>query len=342
MTLIIVDIDSVAQVDLGLFNDVFVYADTLLNVAGGIAIIGDGSGHSAYIAGHVTGGTGIRFGGDSTDSNQSVEIFKGGAVLGDTYGVSIRGSDSTVINHGTIAGGSFGIILDASLVGSRDTITNSGTILGQVAISRNSSLNYDIDIYNSGIIIGLDFSFNSLAAAEIDRIFNKGRMDGNISFDGGDDLYDGRGGTLRGSAMGQDGNDVFFGGGGVEFFDGGIGDDTFTGGLGRDRITLGAGADKIIFNTVTEIGDIIADFTTADFFQFKKSAFGNLTTGMLAASAYHESDAGVAHDASDRFIYDLNDDRLYYDRDGTGAAARVLVADVVNDVNISRADIQII
>jgi Ca2+-binding RTX toxin-like protein len=132
------------------------------------------------------------------------------------------------------------------------------------------------------------------------------------------------GGTFTGGSLG----DKLVGGAGTDTFDGAGGKDTITGGAGSDQITLGAGADTLVLNSL--IGsDTILDFAIgADGIHLSKSAFTALgATGALTAAQF-VSGAGVSAgaDATDRIVYDTTDGKLYYDSDGNGTAAAVLLA----------------
>jgi Ca2+-binding RTX toxin-like protein len=100
--------------------------------------------------------------------------------------------------------------------------------------------------------------------------------------------------------------------------------------------------DKFVFNSVAERGDIFSDFAVIDdVIQVKASAFGDLAKGTLSAAAFFANTSGQAHDASDRFIYETDVDKLWYDSNGNATGGRVLLADL-NDVAFTRLDIQII
>ena len=108
-------------------------------------------------------------------------------------------------------------------------------------------------------------------------------------------------------------------------------DDVLIGNGGKDVLTGGLGADKFIFNVPpnarTEV-DTLIDFTSGtDQLVFVRSKFAGLGTGdTLQASAFHSGDgANKALDADDRFIYDSASGQLYFDKDGTGASAMVLI-----------------
>ena len=130
------------------------------------------------------------------------------------------------------------------------------------------------------------------------------------------------------------GNDTMLGGGG---------DDSITGGLGADTLNGGTGADRFIFNATNEGSDSIVNFDTSDFFTFKGSAFGGLGAGTLGAASFWSNTTGLAHDATDRFMFNKTDDTLWYDANGNVAGGTIVkIADMTNDFNVlTNADILI-
>lgn len=108
---------------------------------------------------------------------------------------------------------------------------------------------------------------------------------------------------------------------------GGTGADTITGGAGADAVTLGAGSDTLIFNSLVG-ADTIADYVVADdSIQLSLGTFAALgPVGALNATEF-ASGAGftAGQDASDRIVYNTTTGDLYYDSDGNGAGASVLI-----------------
>ena len=71
------------------------------------------------------------------------------------------------------------------------------------------------------------------------------------------------------------------------------------------------------------------------------AVFSTLSAGALSATAFTTGTA--AGDADDRIIYDAGTGSLYYDSDGTGAAAAVLFAVLdTQPVNITASDFLVI
>ncbi|MEI7694894.1 MAG: M10 family metallopeptidase C-terminal domain-containing protein [Chlorobium sp.] len=115
---------------------------------------------------------------------------------------------------------------------------------------------------------------------------------------------------------------------------GNAGANTLTGTAYGDTFTGGAGADLFVFNTLPASAanrDVITDFQPGvDFLQFSKAVFTKFTSaaGKVLSAAEFWSGTGViaGHDTSDRVVYDTTTGNLYYDADGNGAGAAVLVA----------------
>lgn len=149
--------------------------------------------------------------------------------------------------------------------------------------------------------------------------------------------------TLSGSG----GNDQLIGGDGADKLLGGGGADTLNGSGGKDKMTGGSGADKFVFNSAPSATnvDTITDFThNSDKIQLENSVFTALgsATGALAAAKFWASASGNAHDANDRITYSTSTGQLFYDNDGTGAHAKVLIATLTTHPTLSAADILVI
>ena len=90
-------------------------------------------------------------------------------------------------------------------------ITNTGTIVGQSGISSINSGR--IDIVNEGTITALDRTNPNTLAINLDdgddSVVNRGLIEGVVFLDGGDDLFDGRGGTVTNFVQGGEGDDTY-------------------------------------------------------------------------------------------------------------------------------------
>lgn len=168
--------------------------------------------------------------------------------------------------------------------------------------------------------------------------------------DGRDVARGGAGGDVMHGFGGNDvlygdtGNDRLYGENGADKLYGSSGADTLIGGAGIDTLSGGSQADTFVFtvNGATN-RDILSDFNAVDDrLQFENAVFTGLgaTTGALAASRFVAGTA--AADSGDRFIYQKSTGSLWYDADGSGAGAKVLVAELVDGTTLTAADIFII
>jgi Ca2+-binding RTX toxin-like protein len=124
------------------------------------------------------------------------------------------------------------------------------------------------------------------------------------------------------------------------------GDDTLAGNQGKDTLVGGDGRDSFVFSTKlksTNI-DLIKGYVRADdTIILDNDIFTALTTtGKLAKSAFHASTSGTAHDATDRILYDTDNGKLYYDKDGTGHAHAVQFATLQTHPTIGANDFSIV
>ncbi len=146
------------------------------------------------------------------------------------------------------------------------------------------------------------------------------------------------GDTIVGNAA----NNQLYGFGGVDTLRGNGGNDTIRGGAGADILSGGANNDSFVYIALSERGDRILDFSSADdTFKFKSSAFGSLPIGTLAADQFLSQNTNVATDANDLFIFRTTDQTLWFDRDGSGALAPLMMADLQTGATMTNADIVI-
>ncbi len=140
----------------------------------------------------------------------------------------------------------------------------------------------------------------------------------------GDDTINGESG--RDLVYGGGGNDSFLGAGGRDRLIGDVGDDWLQGGLGIDTLIGGAGADQfVIEGALRRQADFIQDFRSLDdVLVLADDVFQPLfELGDLAESFVL---GRVATDSDDHLIYARKLGELYWDADGSGSAAAVLIA----------------
>jgi Ca2+-binding RTX toxin-like protein len=166
-----------------------------------------------------------------------------------------------------------------------------------------------------------------------------------IGGDAGRDVLTGDGGrdNLSGGAKGDlvaggDDNDILSGGGGIDelfggrgndFVDGNGGRDTLSGDAGADTMNGGAGRDSFVFDVLSgreRDADTIQRFiTNKDKLVFSAEVFDALgPVGPLQAGAL--AFGRTAQDDDDRILYHRRSGDLFYDADGEGGDAAVLIA----------------
>lgn len=142
------------------------------------------------------------------------------------------------------------------------------------------------------------------------------------------------GNELDNTIIGLAGNDTL---------NGGLGADTLDGGLGNDALRGSSGSDLFAFTTAlgaTNV-DTIADFSVvSDTIRLENAVFTGLAAGVLSAAAFFKGTA--AHDADDRIVYNAATGGLFFDKDGTGAAAAVQFATVSTGLAITSSDFVVV
>ncbi len=116
--------------------------------------------------------------------------------------------------------------------------------------------------------------------------------------------------------------------------------DTVTGGYGADTLIGGAGDDRFVFHKPQGGGDRIADFATSgdDVIALSAAGFGNHAKGSLVVGEFQSSNSATARGDNTRIIYDRDDHQVWFDADGKGAAAAVLLATVQADAVVVASD----
>ncbi len=126
---------------------------------------------------------------------------------------------------------------------------------------------------------------------------------------------------------------------------GNAGKNMLNGAAGSDTITGGGGADSFRFSVAPSSSNIdtVRDFNVAaDELQLENGVFTALsaTPGILAADAFHIG--ANAADAEDRVVYNATTGNLYYDADGSGAQAKVLICSMSAGLAMTNLDIEIV
>jgi Ca2+-binding RTX toxin-like protein len=264
-----------------------------------------------------------------------------GVASGPFYTTSVTGTN---LDFGAGDQGLIGRITSANLTRTPDGGTpeqlahltialgsNTG-LLGGVDIPGVLALTPDTLVQQPARIDTNGAQLNIIGAGGNDRMTASGYKD-QLFGNSGNDYLDAKGGAdlLNGGA----GNDRMFGG---------SGSDLLFGGLGIDSLTGGAGTDSFVFDKTPASSnrDTILDFSHKDDrIALENEFFRGIAEGTLTAAAFWVGSA--AHDASDRIIYNKSNGALYYDRDGTGSAAKVQFATLSGSPDdVTRGDFLII
>lgn len=114
----------------------------------------------------------------------------------------------------------------------------------------------------------------------------------------GADVIAGLGGndTIKGLT----GDDILIGGDGNDYLEGNEGNDRLIGGAGVDTLKGGAGADTFVINSMSEIGDIVSDFRSDDFFDL--SGILAMPTGTTGANAFASGYIRVTQSGADTLV----------------------------------------
>jgi hypothetical protein len=354
-----------------IFNGV---TGTLLNLEGGrliahgdnkaaVVLLGDTDGAVVINRGTIDSASGAGIVADSAPAGTYVSIFNTGTISGLDLAIDGNAGNERVTNRGSLIGG-------VDLGSGTDVVDNRfGTVAGDVILSdgddsydgRGGSVSGQIyggigaDTFVGNASLA-DVIFGGEGLDEIDYHFGPAftlALDGSFDSDGGaigdtvtavERVLGSAGGDeVRGDAAANQ----LLGGGGGDALDGAAGADLIRGGQGTDTLTGGLGNDIFRFQTLAECGDVITDFLNLagdnDKFQILASAFGGgLVAGALAATQFQSRADNLAQDADDRFIFRTTDRSLWFDADGNGAGAAILVADLQAGAVVTAADIQLI
>jgi len=291
--------------------------------------------------------------GSTADDVAMVKAFLAGA---DTFNLSpqadnawawtgndtLRGNGGHDVLHGDagddwIDGGSG---IDAMYGGIGDdtcVVDNSGDLVVEAGGA-------GIDTVRSAITWTLGANVENLRMTGSGNVIATGNALANsITGTAGNDTLNGGSGddTLSGAA----GNDALNGGSGSDQLSGGAGNDRLDGGSGRDRLAGNAGIDDFRFTTAasgsTNVDTLVAFLSGADRISLDNAVFTALgANGPLAAAAFRPGASAL--DASDRVLYQASTGSLYYDADGSGAGARVLVAMLPAGTALAVGDLYVI
>lgn len=167
-------------------------------------------------------------------------------------------------------------------------------------------------------------------------IYGSGTTDSLVGGSGNDTL-DAGAGTFDDTLLGGAGNDLLSGQNGNDFMEGNDGDDTLIGGIGSDSLAGGNGADLFMYYSIQDgasapgTQDFIRDFDpSTDRLLISRQGFGIGTVDVVVSNvASLPSESSIAGTAV--VIYGRSNGNIWFDSDGAGGAAPVLLATLTQD-----------
>jgi Ca2+-binding RTX toxin-like protein len=172
--------------------------------------------HKVTIAGDVISGADDAVDMEDALQAQTVIVTATGRVIAEDDAIVLGGDGTSLVNRGTIAAGFSGVSVDTA-GDSRITITNFGTING----TRNGVNVFGdgtLVLHNKGAIFSEDEGYDG--SGQRDIVINTGIIQGTVTLNSGNDIYDGRGGRVIGDILGGFDEDTFRPGKGAESIDG--------------------------------------------------------------------------------------------------------------------------
>lgn len=148
------------------------------------------------------------------------------------------------------------------------------------------------------------------------------------------------------------GNDTAWGGLGNDTIDGAIGQDRLfgggrrdrlTGGFGADTLTGGGGVDTFVFDDPANGRDTITDFAAGETIALSADAFGLVKGQALVAGTtfFATTDPSLATGTGLSVIYETDAGRVWFDFDGAGGAAPILLATLTGAPAVTAANFAI-
>jgi VCBS repeat-containing protein len=258
-------------------------------------------------------------GNDVLTGNASADTINGGAGNDTLDGAG--GAD-------TLIGGIGNDIFFVDNAGDQ-VVENAGEGTDQVNASIDYTMTANVENLTQTGTAGIAATGNSLANT--------------ITGNAGDNvMHGGQGGDLL---TGNEGNDTLWGEDGADFLLGNDGNDVLIGGAGADELTGGAGNDRFVFDALTTSADRdkVKDFVHGeDIFAMASTIFTALAAGPGGTLSASQFGVGTqATTASQRIIYTSSNGNLYYDPDGTGAAAQVQIALLSTKPTLNNTDFTI-
>jgi Ca2+-binding RTX toxin-like protein len=181
----------------GVENITLNIAGKVVGVTGGINLLGDHSTVSIASTGLVTGLNGVRLKANDCTLTNDGTIIASDAIV-------VTGDGGSIVNNGHVTASHYGVGLNG--LGTRFVNGKDGVIFGaDYGIATSAADSSLVTTINHGTIKSAAVAF---AGYGDDRLINDGRMIGDIQLSDGSDIFDTRGGTVRGAIIGGKGDDT--------------------------------------------------------------------------------------------------------------------------------------
>lgn len=153
--------------------------------------------------GKILGDTGVKL------TSDDVFLHNTGSIIGKVQGIDVFLGTGTIRNDGLITSDKTAIY-SLLTTGDHLKIVNNGTIEGgEYGIALSHSDGVRTVIVNNGEINAKFWSISANFTSAEEVIRNRGEINGQVGLYGGDDTYDGRGGTTLYSVDGGEGDDLY-------------------------------------------------------------------------------------------------------------------------------------
>ncbi|MBC7986132.1 MAG: M10 family metallopeptidase C-terminal domain-containing protein [Sphingomonadaceae bacterium] len=229
----------------------------------------------------------------------------------------------------------------SSPLGGGDTFGFNSTIGGKLAQFFDFTVNDHpvITLFSLGVGNTLDASgFSEDAFIDL-RPLGFSSLNGhvnNVVIDENTVIETGIGGSGDDTIQGNDSKNTLLGKAGGDRLIGDAHKDDLSGGDGKDTLKGGAGGDTFrLTSDAAADADKIVDFVAGEKISLLGSEFG-VAPGALKPNAFELGTAATS--GKDRIIYDQTSGKLWFDEDGTGAAAKVLIATFQNNATLASTD----
>lgn len=258
--------------------------------------------------------------------------------------IVLRGNDFAQTITGNAGNNTlFGYGGNDVLSGGRGSDTMAGGAGNDTYYVDNAGDVVDETLSGSGGIdkVSSSVSFTLNAATKVNEVLE------NLTLTGSGNI-NGAGNSLNNVITGNNAKNTLFGNGGNDTLSGLNGNDRLDGGTGKDTLTGGGGSDQFVFSTTPSAStnvDKITDFSTvSDLILLENSVFKALgsAVGALNSAMFWKSTTGLAHDTSDRVIYETDTGKLFYDSNGSASGGSVQIAQLGTNLALSASDFLVI